>query len=151
MIVLGTNVISEIFRPSPELRVVDWLASLAGDVAITSVALAELLAGSRRLPDGRLPDGRLPGGRRKDELIERIDAALEPYRGSRAVLPFDDVAADRYADVLVARENVGAPISTAAAQIAAICLAHDASCATRNVRDFVYTGVELIDPWSAEG
>ncbi|MGC8054966.1 PIN domain-containing protein, partial [Salmonella enterica] len=73
MIVLDTNVISEIFRPSPEPRVVEWLASLTGDVAITSVTLAELLAGVRRLPDGR----------RKDELTRRIDAALAPYRGSR--------------------------------------------------------------------
>lgn len=140
MIILDTNVISEIFRPSPEPRVVDWLASLAGDVAITSITLAELLAGVRRLPDGR----------RRDELTKRIDAALVPYRGSRAVLPFDDVAADRYADVLVARDNTGAPISTADAQIAAICLAHGATCATRNVKDFVYTGVELVDPWKVD-
>lgn len=140
MIILDTNVISEIFRPSPEPRVVGWLASLTGDVAITSITLAELLAGVRRLSDGR----------RKDELTMRIDAALAPYRGGRAVLPFDDVAADRYADVLVARGNAGAPITTADAQIAAICLAHGATCATRNVRDFAHTGVELVDPWKVE-
>lgn len=139
MIVLDTNVISEIFRPSPEPRVVEWLASLTGDVAITSVTLAELLSGVRRLPDGR----------RKDELARRIDSALEPYRGSHAVLPFDDRAADRYADVIVTREAVGAPISTADAQIAAICLANDAACATRNVKDFANTGVDLVDPWQA--
>lgn len=56
MIVLDTSVISEIFRPSPEPRVVEWLVSLTGDVAITSIALAELLAGVRRLPDGRRKD-----------------------------------------------------------------------------------------------
>lgn len=141
MIVLDTNVISEIFRPSPEARVVDWLASLTGDVVITSVTLAELLAGLRRLPDGR----------RKEELTKRVGAALEPYRGSRSVLPFDDLAADRYADVLVARESAGAPISAADAQIAAICLAHGATCATRNIKDFAHTGVKLVDPWSADG
>lgn len=140
MIILDTNVISEIFRPSPEPRVVGWLESLEGDVAITSVALAELLAGVRRLPDGR----------RKDELTRRIGAALEPYRGGRAVLPFDDAAADRYADVLVARDRAGAPISTADAQIAAICLTHGAICATRNVKDFQHTGVELVDPWKVD-
>lgn len=139
MIVLDTNVISEIFRPAPEPRVVDWIASLTGDVAITSITLAELLAGVRRLPDGR----------RKDELAQHIDSALEPYRGSRAVLSFDDRAADRYAGVLVVREVVGAPISTADAQIAAICLANGATCATRNVKDFANTGVELVDPWKA--
>lgn len=140
MIVLDTSVVSEIFRPTPEPRVVDWLASLAGDVAITSVTLAELMAGVQRLPDGQ----------RKGELTRRIDAALEPYRGSRAVLAFDDVAASRYADVLVARESTGTPISTADAQIAAICLAHGATCATRNVKDFVDTGVELVGPWTVE-
>ena len=77
-------------------------------------------------------------------------AALEPYRGSRAVLPFDDMAAERYADVLAARENAGAPISTADAQIAAICLAHGAICATRTRKDFAHTGVELVDPWKAD-
>ena len=66
------------------------------------------------------------------------------------MLPFDDVAADRYADVLVARESAGAPISTAAAQIAAICLAHGATCATRNVKDFAHTGVEVVDPWQVD-
>lgn len=140
MIVLDTNVISEIFRPSPEPRVVNWIASLTGEVAITSVTLAELLAGVRRLPDGR----------RKNELMSRIEAALEPYRGSRSVLPFDDQAADRYADVLVACEAVGAPVSTADAQIAAICLANDATCATRNIKDFAHTGVELVDPWKID-
>lgn len=140
MIVLDTNVISEIFRPTPEDRVVEWLESLTGDVALTSVTLAELLAGVRRLPRGR----------RKDALSGRIEAALEPYRGSRSVLPFDDLAADRYADVLVAREAAGSAISTADAQIAAICLAHGATCATRNVKDFAHTGVELVDPWTVQ-
>ncbi len=140
MIILDTNVISEIFRHAPEPRVVDWLSSQAGDVAITSITLAELLAGVRRLPDGR----------RKVELSRRIDVALEPYWGSQALLPFDDMAAVRYAEVLVLRERVGAPISTADAQIAAICLARGAICATRNVKDFAHTGVQLVDPWKVD-
>lgn len=139
MIVLDTNVISEIFRPSPEPRVIDWLVSQTGDVAISAITLAELLAGVRRLPDSRC----------KDELAERIEEAVAPYRGSRSVLAFDDGAAERYADVLASREAAGTPISTADAQIAAICLAHDAACATRNVKDFAHTGVELVDPWAA--
>jgi len=140
VIILDTNVISEIFRPSPEARVLAWLTALTDDVAITSITLAELLAGVRRLP----------GGRRKESLAERIDAALDPYLGSRAVLPFDDLAADRYADVLAAREVAGLPISTVDAQIAAICLVHGAICATRNIKDFAHTGIELIDPWKTQ-
>ncbi|QGH68731.1 type II toxin-antitoxin system VapC family toxin [Pseudactinotalea sp. HY158] len=141
MIVLDTNVISEVFRPSPEARVVGWLASLTGDVSITSVTLAELLAGVRRLADGR----------RKTELTKHIESALGPYRGSRSVLPFDEAAAECHADVLLAREAVGVPISTADAQIAAICLAHDATCATRNVKDFANTGIDLINPSRTDG
>lgn len=140
MIVLDTNVISEIFRPSPEPRVVEWLVSLTGDVAITSITLAELLAGIRRLPEGR----------RKDALAHGVEEAVAPYRGSRSVLAFDADAAERYAEVLASREAAGAPISIADAQIAAICLAHGAACATRNVKDFQHTGVELVDPWNVD-
>ncbi len=140
MIVLDTNVISEIFRPSPEPRVVEWLVSLTGDVAITSITLAELLAGVRRLPEGR----------RKHELARGIEEAVAPFRGSRLVLAFDADAAERYAEVLALRETAGAPISTADAQVAAICLAHGATCATRNVKDFQHTGVNLVDPWNVD-
>lgn len=137
MIVLDTNVLSEIFRSRPDTRVVAWLESLAGEVAITAVTLAELLAGVRRLP----------AGTRRLMLAATIDTALEPYRETRAILPFDDLAAEQYAEVLVAREQAGLPIGTADAQIAAICRSRGALCATRNTKDFVGTGVELIDPW----
>lgn len=139
MIVLDTNVISEIFRPHPDERVVGWLRSLTGDVALTAVTLAELLAGVRRLPDGH----------RKQQLTTRIEAAVEPYREGRSILAFDDAAAEQYADVLAVREAVGLPISTADAQIAAICRAHGAVCATRNGKDFVATGVRVVDPWAS--
>ena len=138
MIVLDTNVISEIFRPEPEGRVIAWMEGLTGDVAITAVTLAELLAGVRRLPKGR----------RRSALVVQIDAALEPYRETRAILPFDDRAAEQYADVLIAREQAGLPIHTADAQIAAICRAYGATCATRNSKNFTGTRVELVDPWA---
>lgn len=137
MIVLDTNVISEVFRQHPDARVVSWLESLVGDVALTAVTLAELLAGVRRLPDGR----------RRAALSTRIDAALRPYRETNAVLAFDAAAAGHYAEILFWREQAGLPISTADAQTAAICRARGAACATRNTKDFASTGVELIDPW----
>ena len=140
MIVFDTDVISELFRPSPEPRVVEWLVSLTGDVAITSITLAELLAGVRRLPDGR----------RKDHLVQGIEEAVAPYRGSRSVLAFDADAAERYAEVRAARDAAGAPISTAAAQIAAICLALGTVGATRNVKDFQHTGLTIVDPWKVD-
>ncbi|MGX6510623.1 PIN domain-containing protein [Rhodococcus sp. SJ-2] len=139
MIVLDTNVISEIFRPEPESVVIAWMEGLTGEVAITAITLAELLAGVRRLPKGR----------RRSTLAAKIDAALEPYRDTMAILPFDDGAAEHYAAVLIRREQAGLPIHTADAQIAAICLAHGATYATRNTKDFTGTGVELVDPWYA--
>lgn len=139
MIVLDTSVLSEVFRPQPDVRVMAWLESLTGDVAVTAITLAELLAGLRRLPDGR----------RKAVLGSQIDTALQPYRGTSALLAFDDEAAEHYATVLVTREQAGLPISTADAQIAAICRARGAACATRNTKDFDLTGIELIDPWVA--
>ncbi len=67
MIVLDTNVISEVFRPEPERAVMAWLLALEGEVAITAVTLAELLAGIARLPDGA----------RKDALGASVEIALE--------------------------------------------------------------------------
>ena len=141
MIVLDTNVVSELFRREPDVRVAAWLEALDGEVAITAITLAELLAGVRRLPEGR----------RKSGLEAAVIAAVEPYRGSHALLPFDDDCAGAYADILFERERAGLPIATADAQIAAICRTHDAVCATRNTKDFVKTGIELIDPWTFSG
>jgi toxin FitB len=139
VIVLDTNVVSEALRREPDERVLAWLESLTDDVAITAVTLAELLAGVRRLP----------AGRRRTSLSVAIDAAVEPYRETRAILPFDDAAAGEYAEVLATRERDGRPIHTADAQIAAICRVASATCATRNVADFDGTGIRLLDPWTA--
>lgn len=137
MIVLDTNVVSELFRREPDAGVVAWVESLEGDVAITAITLAELLAGVRRLPEGR----------RRSGLETAVLAAVGPYRDGHAILPFDDSCAEAYAEVLLERERAGLPIATADAQIAAICRARGAVCATRNVKDFVHTGVEVVDPW----
>lgn len=138
MIVLDTSVISEVFRPTPDPGVLAWLESLTGDVAITTITLAELLAGVRRLP----------AGRRKSDLELALDAALEPYRNTRSLLAFDDESAEEYAEVLLAREHAGLPISTPDAQIAAICRANGAICATHNEKDFAETGVQVLNPWT---
>ncbi|WP_245723467.1 PIN domain-containing protein [Paramicrobacterium humi] len=97
MIVLDTNVISELFRREPDARVVSWLESLEDDVAITAITLAELFAGVRRMPDGR----------RKADLARAVSAAVEPYRGGHAVLPFDEACAVPYAEILLERERAG--------------------------------------------
>lgn len=138
MIVLDTNVVSEVLRPGPTPRVVAWIESVSEDLAITTITMAELLVGVRRMPSGR----------RKTELTANVERALAPFRGTNAILPFDEVAAERYSQVVVAREKAGRPISTADAEIAAISLAHNATCATRNTKDFRGIGLTLVDPWS---
>jgi toxin FitB len=141
VIILDTNVISELARIDPEQSVVTWLDSLpAAEVATTAITAAELLYGVARLPDGR----------RRAALAETIDVLInEDFRGR--LEPFDGLAAEQYAAVVVGREKKGRPISTADAQIAAICRVHSATLATRNVGDFTDTGIGLINPWDADG
>lgn len=138
MIVLDTNVVSEFFRPRPDEAVVDWVRGLEGEVALTAITVAELLAGLEALPEGR----------RRRALTQAVHSALLPYRGSSAILPFDDLAAEHYAQVLASRRRAGSPISTADAQTAAICRVAGAELATRNTADFADTGVQVVDPWT---
>lgn len=137
MIVLDTNVLSELVKSTPEQRVIDWLDSLTTrEVGTTAVTAAELWYGVRRLPDGR----------RKSILAAGVDAVLyEDLRGRIEV--FDTAAANRYADIVTARERKGRPIAAADAQIAAICASRHATLATRNVDDFTDTGIDIINPW----
>ncbi|RBY77754.1 VapC toxin family PIN domain ribonuclease [Geodermatophilus sp. TF02-6] len=137
MIVLDTNVISELVRPRPAARVTEWLdVPLVREVHVSAVTVAEIEYGLARLPDGR----------RRRELRTRVDRLLDRYF-PRRVLPFDSAAAQRYGTVMASRERLGRPIEIADAQIAAICLHHDAALATRNTRDFEDLGLTLIDPW----
>jgi predicted nucleic acid-binding protein len=137
VIVLDTNVISELTRQVPEPGVVSWLDSRpAAEVATTAITAAELFYGVARLSTGR----------RKTELTAAVHGLLADDFRDR-VLPFDKRAALRYADIVCSREARGRPIGVADAQIAAICRAIDATLATRNTDDFTETGVALINPW----
>jgi predicted nucleic acid-binding protein len=137
VIILDTNVISELARLAPDPGVLSWLDSLdISDVATTAVTAAELRYGVARLP----------AGHRKREPTAVIRGLLaEDFHGR--VLPFDERAAARYADIVTGRERIGRPIGVADAQIAAICRDAGAILATRNTADFEETGIELIDPW----
>lgn len=138
MIILDTNVLSELVKATPEQRVLDWLNSNEpSEVATTATTASELWYGVRRPPDGK----------RRSILATGIDAMLyEDLRGRIEV--FDAAAAGRYADIVTSREQRGQPIGIADAQIAAICASRHATLATRNVKDFLHTGIDLIDPWN---
>lgn len=137
MIVLDTNVISELIRSRPTESVVEWInRQPAHDVYLTAITVAELLYGVARLPDSR----------RKRELSDQVEAMLVEDFGHR-VVAFDETAAVHYADIVVRREREGRPIGAADAQIAAICRSHVALLVTRNTLDFAGTGITLLDPW----
>jgi toxin FitB len=139
VIILDTNVLSELIRPVPDQTVLAWLDAVpAVEVATTAITAAELLYGVARLPEGQ----------RRTALTAAVHAMLAEDLAGR-VEPFDDRAANRYAMVVTRRERLGLPIGMADAQIAAICLSRTCVLATRNTKDFTDTDVELINPWEA--
>lgn len=139
MIVLDTNVVSEIMRPRPDPAVLAWLdAQAPSELWLTAVGAAELMFGVARLEDGA----------RKQQLARSVSAMLETDFAGQ-VLPFDLAAASVYAQLAAQREPIGQPVAMADAQIASVCLAHGASLATRNHKHFDGLGLVIINPWSA--
>lgn len=139
MIILDTNVVSELMRAEADHNVVAWLdGQPAEEVYLTAVTGAELSYGVARMP----------AGRRKARLADRVRQLIgEDFAGR--LLPFDEQAAEQYGSIAAMRERSGQPIAMADAQIAAICRARRAQLATRNLKDFAHTGIDVIDPWSA--
>jgi predicted nucleic acid-binding protein len=136
VIVFDTNVVSELMRSEPSPAVVDWVrARPASELYTTSITLAEIRYGIERLPDGR----------RKQLLKTVADEVFAAFE--EQVLPFDAEAAASYAAVVSERDRAGSPIDGFDAQIAAICRSHGAALATRNLKDFHGTGIEVLDPW----
>ncbi len=137
MIILDTNVVSELMRPNPDPQVVEWVDRHPPlDVFITSVTARELLHGVARLSPGR----------RRTRLTDAVDRLLTDDFHDR-VLPFDLPAAFHFAEVAVRRERAGRPISVSDGEIAAIARSHEAPLATRDGKDFDETGVVIVDPW----
>jgi toxin FitB len=136
MIILDTNVVSELMRTTPAPAVLAWLRLTSSTgLYTTSVTVAEIRYGIARLPDGR----------RKHDLHQAADEIFAAF--PRQILPFDLAAATAYADVVASREQDGNPISGFDAQIAAICRSQAATLATRNTNDFTDTGISLTNPW----
>lgn len=134
---LDTNVVSELMRAQPDASVLRWMdAQSPAALWLNSVVVSELLYGVAKLPKGK----------RKEQLITAVAAMVDEDFAGR-VLSFDVDAAAQYASLVVMRENAGLSVSMADAQIAAICLAHGASLATRNTKHFEGLGLTLINPW----
>lgn len=138
MILLDTNIVSEIMRPMPDPTVLSWFnQQQIGQVYVSAVTEAEIRYGAALLP----------AGRRRTALQKEIEGVFaEDF--SDQVLPFDHDATPHFAAVTAHRRSLGRPIAMADAMIAAIALANGCRLATRNVKDFADTGADVIDPFA---
>jgi toxin FitB len=139
MIILDTNVLSELMRADPSARVVSWIAKQSAmELFTTSITEAEIFYGIELLA----------GGRRREGLLAAAEAMFVKDLSGR-VFGFESDAARAFSRIAVARRALGKPISQADAQIAAIAQVRQARLATRNVEDFDNCGIDIVDPWVA--
>lgn len=142
MILLDTNIVSELMRPAPEPKVLEWLdAQPAEDVWISAVTVGEIRLGIALLPDGK----------RKQRLTGLAETMVEEDFSERC-LPYDVLAAANYAAIVAIRTRRGRPISVEDAQIAAIARSGGLTLATRNTKDFSdIDELPLVNPWTLNG
>jgi predicted nucleic acid-binding protein len=139
MIILDTNVLSEMMRPQRDGTFMRWiLAADSGELFTTAVTQAEILFGLAALPQGRRRT--LSAGAVKNIFAEDF---------ADRILPFDSASAEEYATLSALRRGSGRPIAPFDAQIAAIARSRNAVLATRSIRDFTDCGVRLVNPWES--
>jgi len=136
MILVDTNVWSELTRPEPDARVVAWERANAPLLQLSVVVVGELLSGAHLLPEGK----------RKHAFLETYETLLATH-GDRLV-PFDLAAARLYGEVVAFQERAGRNPGTADSQIAASALSRGMALATRNTKHFDGLGLRLVDPWN---
>jgi toxin FitB len=137
MIILDTNVVSEVFKPRPDAAVARWLGSQPQKLYfLTAISKAELLFGLACMPDGQ----------RKRDLA---DVMWQFFREKvpNPILTFDGGDAEHYAEISAVRRRLGRRMGELDAQIAAIARSRSYSVATRDIQDFEECGIELINPW----
>lgn len=139
MIVLDTNVLSELLRPAPQPAVVEWLNQQPrASVFTTAITRGEILYGIRMLPMGKRRDALW------DAATRIFDVDLEGH-----VLAFDGAAANEFAQISATRRAAGRPLAQFDAQIGGITRSRGAQLATRNVSDFDACGFEVMNPWDS--
>jgi toxin FitB len=137
MILVDTNVWSELIRIEPDQKVVNWEAANGHLLWISTIVLAEFRARAFLMADGK----------RKKQISLAIEAIASQY--SDRILDFDEPCSAQYGAVLLSARETGFPIDAADAMIAATARAKGMTLATRNTNDFAGTGVQLINPWDA--
>jgi len=137
VIILDTNVVSELMRPVPSSQIAKWFSKFsADDLHSSSITLAEILYGIELLPLGKRKTELLAGAKRLFDIV------LE-----NRILVFDEPAAQHFSQIASRRRRLGRPIAEFDAQIAAIASVHGATLATRNTADFEGCGIRLANPW----
>jgi len=138
VILLDTDVVSELLRPEPDANVLAWLAEQRrAELYTTTISEGEIASGLAMLPRNR----------RRDMLTQAVARLLGEGLGGR-VLPFDRAAAAAYGELTAKRRTTDGPVATAAGQIAAIAKARGARLvATRDGAHYSTQGLKCADPW----
>lgn len=137
MILLDTNVISELMKTSPSFKVIDWLDQQdTTQLFISTITIAEITYGLQALP----------AGSRKTSLENAFIKVIQNAFQSR-IFSFDEAAAYQYGKIMIQRKESGHPMSMFDGQICAIAYTQRTAIATRNIRDFSDCGVDLINPF----
>lgn len=140
MIVLDTNVISELWRVVPDPAVRAWIdAQVVETLYLSAVTVAEL----------RLGIAVMSAGKRQRTYRDRLEREVLPAFAGR-VLPFDLDAARHYADFMAQAKTAGRAMAQADGSIAAIAAARGFIVASRDTSPFEAAGVRVVDPWKAE-
>lgn len=139
MILIDTNVISELWKPTPDSRVVAWVDAQAVETLyLSAITVAEIRYGLSVLPEGK----------RRAVLQHRLETDVLPAFQGR-VLPFDLAASKAYAELMAKARAHGKAIGTSDGYIAATAAASSLIVATRDVAPFEAAGVAVINPWQA--
>ncbi len=137
MIILDTNVLSELMKSKPDQGIFNWVDKQPVlSLFTTSITQAEILYGISLLPEGK----------RRDQLNQADQLIFAEDLGGR-IIPFDSSASVAFAMMASKRRRSGKPISQSDGQIAAICYSRGATLVTRNVSDFENCGITIINPW----
>lgn len=134
---VDTNVVSEVCKKSPDANVIKWLDSHE-NLSISVITIEEM----------RFGEFMMPKGKKRNKLHELIDSLAEHY--SDSTLVFDTRATEQCA---VFHENAIASGRTPTIEdmmIAAIAKVNGLVLVTRNVRDFEYLDIEVVDPFEGQ-
>ncbi len=138
MVILDTNVLSELMRQRPERLVMIWLDRQAEpSVWTTSISVFEIRSGIELLPDSR----------RRSRLEAEFELLIDEDIGNR-VLSFDTAAAEQAATLLAVRQRAGHAGELRDTMIGGIVSANHATLATRNMRHFSDLPVQVVNPWA---